>query len=256
MSWLKQLAITQHQPVVPGLSLPAVKVLQLSSVDLGFLDHLKAPQLQVLQGIRESSGVTVLLGKAGLSANNQKLITALEKCTGGVLSHCNHLEIDGPCCSGTVVDVLQVLGRCWRPDPSLMHDRALQACTDGKQLADVRDRAPAPAAGGWQLTLSGLPGPRTAMAVLPKGLAHLALKWVQLLVPCNDGQCWSIQPTPCLLQHDVQARPPHQHTCPVCIANLPTCEALLPGSRGVLHKLCCCDAPLSDVVCKADAVRS
>jgi hypothetical protein len=187
MSWLGQLAITQHQPVVPGLLLPVVKVLRLSSVDLGFLDHLKAPHLQMLQGFRESSGVTVLLGKAGLSGSHQKLVAVLERCAGGVLSHCNHLEIDGPCCSGTLMDVLKVLGRSWRPDPTLLHNKALEICTDDKQMADGSNRAPATAAGGWQLTLSGLPVSRTALAALPKGLTHLALKWVQLHTPCYDG---------------------------------------------------------------------
>jgi hypothetical protein len=181
---LTKLVLTRQQPQLStGLHLPGVKVLWVKSTDIDFLSTLQASHLQHLQGYApESFEPTIELD---LPLGNQKRVqqqaALLERCARGALRHCNHLQICGRLDHLTpelAVADLQAIGRCWRPDPSLVdgsspHLQPDLASTDVS--ASREETAAQQAEGGWELTLEQFPCTKAALAALPQGLTRLKL---------------------------------------------------------------------------------
>jgi hypothetical protein len=101
----------------------------------------------------------------------------VERCARGVLRYCNRLHLTSDLLNpepGTVDVTLQVLGRWWRPDPSLVDGSSpLIQASAGEDDAVVRD--PVTAAGGWHLRLKGMPLSNAVKAAVPQGLTHVEL---------------------------------------------------------------------------------
>jgi hypothetical protein len=219
MTSLTHLELTSayYQPEVPRLVLPHICLLRADSFELRCLDSLVAPQLQALQGgTRESmsDGVcpfTVYL-REGEDAEQQAAM--LERCAAGVLRHCNSLSVGrqrgqlSGTTSVTVTAALKVLGKHWRPNPSLVDGTspftdvsgvaaAAAAAAAAADEEEDRGTAVAPKA-GWNLALSWLPYNRAALACLPQGVNQLRAWCVEycvgvmlssqvtLLLPCGS----------------------------------------------------------------------
>jgi hypothetical protein len=97
----------------------------------------------------------------------------VERCARGVLRFCNHLRVKAvPFDVGSRVceAALRALGRCWRPDPSLVDGSSPfvrgQGNADRSQLGT----------GGWSLTLCQVPPFGRALEALPEGLTYLKLR--------------------------------------------------------------------------------
>jgi hypothetical protein len=178
MTSLTHLSLTASQQTLDkGLHLPGVQVLRLFRVDMGFLNTLHAPKLQALQG---GSGVGSVALNLGVGVGLGQQVALLEQCARGVLSRCNRLALECTCktpLGDLAAAALQALGRCWRPDPSLVNGSAphVQIPAPSTKVSRTGAAAAAAAAGGWYLKVPQLSCSREALVALPKGLTHLHL---------------------------------------------------------------------------------
>jgi hypothetical protein len=196
MQQLTELDITDSSyPLNPlaALLLPGVEMLRARWVDLSFLDSLVAPRLQVLQGGLGSTKdgqpllYTMVLDIQQLYPPFQQA-AALERCMQGVMRHCNQLELCFPgqaCAAGAhsksgnlravVTSVVQILSRCWRPDPNLIDGRSP---LNPLRLAGGRNAPVASVSGGWGLTLCHAVVNSSVAAALPQSLTYINLRCV------------------------------------------------------------------------------
>jgi hypothetical protein len=107
----------------------------------------------------------------------------------GVMRHCNHLQLCFPkqhSAAGTqsksarrsaavATSVVQILGRCWHPDPHLLDG---SSPLNPLRLAGRHNARAASASGGWGLTLSEAVVTSSVAAALPQGLTYIHLRCV------------------------------------------------------------------------------
>jgi hypothetical protein len=160
--------------------MPKVTIHKNPYTDLGFLETLKAPQLRSLQGFcSEELGVHALqVTLPRYQEQEQQAVACLERCTRGVLRHCNRLRLMGWCSSTEegALAALQVLGRGWRPDLSLVDgSHPLVKAEAGSSTSGSRSARMSETADGWHLELKDVHLSESALAALPQGLTHLEL---------------------------------------------------------------------------------
>jgi hypothetical protein len=187
MAGLTQLVVnTRQQALAGGLTLPRVQVLKVRRAELRFTAALRAPQLRLLQGYSDMPVRPVFrlqLPGGDLSTKQQggaPPLTMLEQCAQGVLRCCNSLGIEGNdgISDNTAEAALQVLGRAWRPDPSLVDGSSPhgEAQNDADNRTGVRKARRPEGSDGWRLELRAWQLSRRALAALPQGLTHLELQ--------------------------------------------------------------------------------
>jgi hypothetical protein len=193
MQQLTELDICSPCRPTAGLVLPGVQVLRVVEVDLSFLDSLVAPKLQVLQG---GVGSTINVQPYHLNAVSLDIdesdppfqqAAVLERCMQGVMRHCNHLELcfphqlyaDDPPSeldsgrAAVVTSVVQILSRCWRPDPHLVDG---SSPLNPLRLAGGHNAPAASASCGWGLTLCSAVVTSSIVAALPQSLTYIHLR--------------------------------------------------------------------------------
>jgi hypothetical protein len=207
MRQLTELEIWGYQDQSPAaaLVLPSVQIVRVrpAAIDVSFLDSLVAPQLKVLQrGLGTSlygePFIETLVLNVYESQTPAQQTEALERCMRGVMRCCNNLELCfqqqvfaadtqeevDSCRDALATSVMQVMGRCWRPDPNLVDG---SSPLNPLRLAGGHNIHVASLSAGWGLILSDIVVTRSLVAALSPGLTRIDLRCVEVGVGMGVG---------------------------------------------------------------------